>query len=223
MKKLLLLLSLLSSQVFAGLISVTNDGFEEPQLTGGSQTWTIALPNGWVDIPNGQAGLAFGATIIHDPTEARSGNQYLHFQVPNLFENIRIVQNFTETLTLGNTYSASVWLGFRGNQSIQTGSIRLVAGGSTLITETLTQAGGTTEKTWHKLTVNYTPTATDLMLGQDLALELFRSNAGFSADFDDVSFISRSTNSTISEPRTLWLFILAFISFLLVKQTRIKS
>lgn len=212
MKRFLFLLLLVSTHASAGLITIQNAGFELPNIGGGSQDWSSITPPGWSDIPSGQVGLAFGATLIHDAAEARSGNQFLHFQVNNAFGNKRVLQNLSENLMFGNVYSASVWLGFGPNSTnaTQTGSIRLTAGGQALATNTLTLSDNRSSKEWFLLTVYYTPTAADLMLGQTLGIELFRSSAGFSADFDDVSASYRSLQ-TISEPSLLFVLSLVLL------------
>lgn len=103
----LLWLVIVSAPALAGVINVVSAGFEDPQLSGGSMTWSSANPLGWTDLQSGQATLASGATIIHDATRARTGNQYLHFQISNQSSNQRVIQNFSQALTHLNELCSS--------------------------------------------------------------------------------------------------------------------
>ena len=164
----------LSPTAYAGPISLVNQGFESPDIgNGASSTWPSQMPTGWDE------NLASGATLI-DPTsglQAREGEQYMLFQIDNRFGNQYIRQTTTAMLTAGMTYTASVWLGARGNGD-SWGSLGIRAGNTLLDWERLIipgrQSGEINFSEWYELSLSYTATESDTMLGEFLSIELWR-------------------------------------------------
>ena len=158
--------------------------------------------------------LASGATLI-DPSsglQAREGEQYMLFQNDNRFGNQYIRQTSTEVLTAGNTYTATVWLGARGNAA-SWGSIGILAGNTLLDSARLEipgkQSPDVNFSEWYQLTLSYTASALDINLGEVLSIDLWRDQGLGSAAFDEVGFSSSPAN--VPEPAPLALLSMGFL------------
>ena len=192
-----------ASAAHAGPIALTNAGFEDPDIgNGASSTWPTQMPAGWTQ------NLASGATLI-DPTsglQAYEGEQYMLFQIDNRFGNQYIGQTTSEALTAGNTYTASVWLGARGNGD-SWGSIGIVAGSTLLSWDRLIipgkQSTDVSYSEWYQLSVDFTATGSDANLGELLSVRLWRDQGMGSAAFDAVGF--SITPSSVPEPGSMLL------------------
>lgn len=170
-------------------IPVTNFSFESPALNGAQYSTFIT---GWT--PSNSAGVqsqsAFPSLY---PAGIPDGNQYAYLNGTG-----SIFQDVGATLTAGNTYTLTAYLGVRTDEAGVLGSVNLETSGGTLLAGT--GPVGSPAGTFTPYTVTFTSTAADPNLGQGLRI-LLSNNTGAQVNFDFVR-LTQSAPSPVPEAST---------------------
>ena len=163
-------------------IPVQNFSFESPAVS----TFTTNVITGWSG--GGGAGygvqnLAAGPSLF--PGGIPDGTQYAYVNTGYIFQDLGL------SLTAGNTYTLTAYVGKRTDNAGAAGSINLASFTSGLPVAFLAQSGSVTSPsgTFTKYTTSFT--ATGAQAGQDFGIVLNDTGTG-QVDFDNVSLTQSS-------------------------------
>ena len=208
----LLGLSLSSPTALASPITIVNSSFED---TGG----VVLISGGFTTNGTGLTGWTIGPLTgpvgLFKPSGHFSsipdGDHVAYSHGPD------ISQLLTETLTVNTRYTLTVDVGDANNTPFPGYSIRLLAGGNTLVEDSnsLTPNGG-----FLTSTLVFDALLGDLGLGQQL--EIVLDSLGQETSFDFVT-LDASAISAVPVPAAVWLFGTALIGFVgLSRKTKVS-
>jgi hypothetical protein len=182
----------------ASPITINNPSFETPVQCAGCFTYDSST--GWVSVGSVSTWRPILGAGQYDSIP--DGSQVAAIGEPGAGE---IYQDLTATLLANTTYTLTFWVGQRSDTPLSAYDVALLAGGSTLGSNT---DGDPSPGTFIEQTIVYNSGSAPAELGQTLEITVSGNGDG-QADFDLFSLDATPTGTTSStpEPSNFWLVL----------------